>query len=208
MNCTEFENVVVALARNEGIARVVRRAGLTHADRCARCARRLASEKVLSAAMAAAVAEDATKETPLRVGIMLVEALRERKVAAQRLRRTWLRRAIAGAIAAMLLIGAVALGRKAMEPRSRENGVITTALSLEEQLVAGPENADEVMTDFIPVVYDTVPIAVSSLLRVEMPREAMTAFGLPVNEDRMDDFVQADLLLDEYGQTRAVRFVE
>jgi hypothetical protein len=208
MNCTEFENVVVALARNEGIARVVRRAGLTHAARCVRCARRLASETMLSAAIAAAVAEDATKETPLRVGTMLVEALRERKVAARRLRRTWLRRAIAGAIAAVMLIGAVALGRKVLEPRSPENGVVTTALSLEEQLVAGPENADEVMTDFIPVVYDPVPIAMSSLLRVEMPREAMTVFGLPVNEDRMDDFVQADLLLDEYGQTRAVRFVE
>jgi len=46
------------------------------------------------------------------------------------------------------------------------------------------------------------------VVRVQLPREALIAFGLPVNEDRTEDLVQADLLLDEDGLTRAVRFVE
>jgi len=67
---------------------------------------------------------------------------------------------------------------------------------------------DEVTTDFIPLSYDPAPAGATSVVRVELPRAALSAFGLPVNEDRMEDLVRADLLLDQDGLTRAVRFVE
>src|SRR5712692_9699290 len=58
MNCTEFESVVVEIARGEIAELAVHREGVAHAEMCARCARRLANEQMLSRLMAAAVSED------------------------------------------------------------------------------------------------------------------------------------------------------
>jgi hypothetical protein len=205
MNCIEFESVVVAIARGEVMDAAAQRSGLAHAVACARCAYRLASEKTLSDVMAAAVAEDFAREAPPRVGDMLMGAFRERRMAAQCLRRTWLRRVLAGAVAAVLVLAAAVALRKAVDVRAAR-GNAALSVSQEDWTVA--ETGDEVMTDFIPVVYDPAPIGRGSLVRVELPRAALSAFGLPVNEDRNEDLVQADLLLDDNGLMRAVRFVE
>jgi len=203
MNCTEFENVVVAIARDEVIEAAAHREGLAHADSCARCARRLAGEITLSEAMAAAMAEDSAKQAPPYVSKMLLEGLRERRMAGHRQRMVWIRRCVTGAIAAMLLIGSALMLRKAEPPRSHD---AVTAPADEE--VTGVAETSEVTTDFIPLNYDPAPAGATSVVRVELPRTALIAFGLPVNEDRTEDLIQADLLLDEDGLTRAVRFVE
>jgi hypothetical protein len=85
---------------------------------------------------------------------------------------------------------------------------MSAALSAIPNSEAAAEAGDEVMTDFIPVVYDPAPIGRGRLVRVDLPRAALVAFGLPVNEDRNEELVQADLLLDDDGLMRAVRFVE
>jgi len=201
MNCTEFENVVVAIARDEVMEAAARQEGLVHADGCARCARRLASEKVLSDAVAAVIAEDASKRAPHYVGKMLLEGFRERKAAGRRRRGVWIRRAVTGAVAAMLLMGSAMMLRKTA-PAPAVRGDV--AAPVDDDAATG----DEVTTDFIPLSYDPAPAGATSVVRVELPRAALIAFGLPVNEDRMEDLVQADLLLDQDGLTRAVRFVE
>ena len=155
--------------------------------------------------MAATVAEDSAREALPRVAEMLAGAFRERRIAAQRLRRTWMRRVLAGAVAAMLVLGAGVAVRRTMDTRAARMG---TAIMSEQDDGAVAETGDEVMTDFIPLVYDPAPIGRGSLVRVELPRAALSAFGLPVNEDRNEDLVQADLLLDDDGLMRAVRFVE
>jgi hypothetical protein len=204
MNCNEFESMVTAIARSEVMDSAVRWSGLAHAEACVRCAYRLASEKALRDVMAAAAVEDSVKEAPPRVREMLVGAFRERRMAAQRQRRTWLRRVLAGSVAAILLLSAAVALRKTVNTRAR----MSTALSAIQNSEAAAETGDEVMTDFIPVVYDPAPIGRGSLVRVELPRAALGAFGLPVNEDRNEELVQADLLLDDDGVMRAVRFVE
>jgi hypothetical protein len=45
------------------------------------------------------------------------------------------------------------------------------------------------------------------VIRVQMPRSALIAFGLPVNVERADVPVKADLLVGEDGLARAIRFV-
>jgi hypothetical protein len=45
------------------------------------------------------------------------------------------------------------------------------------------------------------------VIRMEMPRSALIAFGLPVNVDRADTPVKAELLLGEDGMARAIRFL-
>jgi hypothetical protein len=68
----------------------------------------------------------------------------------------------------------------------------------------------EVTTEFVAVSYSN-PISVQDggqIVRVELPRAAMARFGLPVNMDRYDERVKADVLVGPDGLARAIRFVQ
>ncbi len=67
----------------------------------------------------------------------------------------------------------------------------------------------ELTTDFIPLNYDAAiaPPDRGRVVRVELPRSALAAFGLPVNIDRANERVKADVVLGEDGLARAIRFV-
>ncbi len=64
-------------------------------------------------------------------------------------------------------------------------------------------------TDFFPVNGDDAraPMESGQLIRVLMPQSALAKFGLPVNLERGDIPVKADLLVGEDGLARAIRFV-
>src|SRR5262245_20997747 len=73
---------------------------------------------------------------------------------------------------------------------------------------------NENTTDFFPLSYsdDQKPVESGEvirvqMIRVQMPRTALIAFGLPVNIERADVPVKADLLVGEDGLARAIRFV-
>jgi hypothetical protein len=68
---------------------------------------------------------------------------------------------------------------------------------------------DEDATDFIPLSYGGVqkPMESGEVIRLEMPRPALIAFGLPVNVEQADAPVKAELLLGEDGMARAIRFL-
>ncbi|HEX5085427.1 MAG TPA: hypothetical protein VFY40_25600 [Blastocatellia bacterium] len=67
----------------------------------------------------------------------------------------------------------------------------------------------EYATDFIPLNYGGVqkPMESGEVVRLEMPRSALIAFGLPVNVEQADTPVKAELLLGEDGMARAIRFL-
>jgi len=200
MNCAEFEDVVVAIARGELMDRDTHLEATAHAGVCLRCSRRLASERILNDAVAAVIAQDAVRQPSPFVGKMLLEGFHERQKSRRQRRRVWITRCAAGAIAAMLLIGTAMMLRRAPQPAA--------AAGAAPSAVATAETGDEVTTDFIPLSYDPAPVGATSVVRVELPRSALMAFGLPMNEDRMEEVVQADILLDEDGLMRAVRFVQ
>jgi len=67
----------------------------------------------------------------------------------------------------------------------------------------------EIATDFISLTYGAPEVGSDAqLVRVELPRSAMANFGLPVNMDRADQRVKADVLLGADGLARAIRFVQ
>jgi len=66
----------------------------------------------------------------------------------------------------------------------------------------------EVMTEFIPIVYDPEPIERGQIVRIRLPRSALATFGIPMNEERAEEAIRADVLLGEDGLARAVRFVK
>jgi hypothetical protein len=63
--------------------------------------------------------------------------------------------------------------------------------------------------DFFPLPYgeNQKPMERGEVIRVQMPRSALIAFGLPVNVEGADTPVKADLLVGEDGLARAIRFV-
>ncbi|HKG23878.1 MAG TPA: hypothetical protein VKC34_18390 [Blastocatellia bacterium] len=67
----------------------------------------------------------------------------------------------------------------------------------------------EVTTEFMPLTYgdNTSQMASGHIVRVELPRSAMASFGLPVNHERAESRVKADVLIGEDGLARAIRFV-
>jgi hypothetical protein len=77
---------------------------------------------------------------------------------------------------------------------------------------ASPQlNSDEQEfgTDFIPVSYSSAitPVESGRVVRVELPRTALASFGLPMNMAQGSDRIKADVLIDDYGTARAIRFV-
>jgi hypothetical protein len=68
---------------------------------------------------------------------------------------------------------------------------------------------NEVATDFIPVTYGGAANLADGgrMVRIELPRSAMSSFGLPFNMDRANEKVKADVLLGVDGLAHAIRFV-
>ncbi|HEY8413877.1 MAG TPA: hypothetical protein VIK76_20825 [Pyrinomonadaceae bacterium] len=82
--------------------------------------------------------------------------------------------------------------------------------------VRRPENTQlanhvntEIATDFIPLSYMTAANLQDGgqIVRVELPRSALAKFGLPVNMDRYNERVKADVLFGIDGLAHAIRFV-
>jgi len=68
----------------------------------------------------------------------------------------------------------------------------------------------EIATDFIPLSYMSAASLQEGgqIVRVQLPRSALANFGLPVNMDRYNEKVKADVLVGVDGTARAIRFVQ
>ena len=68
----------------------------------------------------------------------------------------------------------------------------------------------EVATDFIPLSYMSAASLQEGgqIIRVQLPRSALANFGLPVNMDRYNEKVKADVIYGVDGMARAIRFVQ
>ena len=70
---------------------------------------------------------------------------------------------------------------------------------------AAPE---EVTTEFFPLIHGSVPLTDGQLVRIEVPRTALNAFGLGSESQALAvGTVLADVIVGEDGLARAVRFV-
>jgi hypothetical protein len=69
---------------------------------------------------------------------------------------------------------------------------------------------NEIATDFIPLSYMSAASFQDGgqIIRVQLPRAALANFGLPVNMDRYNERVKADVLFGVDGRAQAIRFVQ
>ena len=70
-------------------------------------------------------------------------------------------------------------------------------------------HSHEIATDFFRINYSAVNLAEGGrVIRVSLPRSAMARFGLPVNMDRANEPVKADVILGIDNLPQAIRFVQ
>ena len=76
--------------------------------------------------------------------------------------------------------------------------------------VATNAETREIATEFVSLGYGSALDLQDGgqLVRVELPRSALARFGLPVNMNRVDEKVKADVLVGADGLARAIRFVQ
>jgi len=78
------------------------------------------------------------------------------------------------------------------------------------RLVPPETRAREVATEFLPLTYSDMPATGGQLVRLEVARDALAAFGLTSAEavaGSPSDTLLADVFVGEDGLARAVRFV-
>jgi hypothetical protein len=81
----------------------------------------------------------------------------------------------------------------------------------QEQLSSpAPAAGREVATPFfgLPFSDAALPLDQATIIRVELPRSALELTGLPVDEDRRNQRIRADLVLGADGLARAIRFLK
>jgi hypothetical protein len=197
MNCREFDDVVFELARGW----VADGAALAHTDACSRCAVRLANERDVAAALRILATSSQSLEAPARVERMLLAAFRRgaRAQSAAKSGALW----PAWGIAAALAVWAVAA---ALQPRAPAPVAIDNVAA--SQAVESADSS-EVATQYFALEQDTDLSALEGapVVRMKLPRTVLTTFGLPMNPERAEEPVQADVVLGPDGFARAVRFV-
>jgi len=222
MNCQEVEAAVTDLARNSVIEVEARDRALAHVRECRQCSARLAAERRLTEGLLALTAASMEEQAPPRVEEKLRAAFRRQPAPVRRV-RGWLAIAAAGSIAAAILLSKLPAPR-AVAPPPPPPKVVTVAQTTAPVIqVKKKRQANrlshrrpvqpEIATEFLPVAEDDgwTPLDGGRLMRVKLPRSALGVFGLPVglpqNEERGPERVQADVMLSNDGILRAIRFV-
>jgi hypothetical protein len=197
MNCREFDDLVFELARGW----VADGAALAHTDACSRCAARLESEREVAAALRILATSSQSLEAPARVERALLGAFRRggRAQSAARSGALWPAWGIAAALAVLAV--AAALQPRAPAPVAIRNAAPSQAVEAAD--------SGEVATQYFALEQDTDLSALEGapVVRMTLPRAVLMTFGLPMNPERAEEPVQADVVLGPDGFARAVRFV-
>jgi len=95
-------------------------------------------------------------------------------------------------------------------PQRRKPRRIHAPASRPEVAQVANHVTNEIATDFIPIGYMSAANLQDGgqIVRVQLPRAALANFGLPVNMDRYNEKVKADVLLGVDGRAHAIRFVQ
>ena len=215
MKCEEFEAVGLERSglRTDELDAALRHAAAEHAAQCANCAALQESWQEARIALQALRETTRDAETPQRVEMRLRHefGIRHRTAKA---RSAGIFAAWALAAAAVLFAGMSwwnwrlaqtrhtdVSARNAVKTKAPAPAAPATDTSEAAALVADNEGGDfTLLPGSFPQDMDD-----SAIVRVGMQRGALSALGLPVNEERVSDWIQVDLLIGQDGLPKAVR---
>jgi hypothetical protein len=162
---------------------------------------------------------DADCEASPATEARLLTAFRTNQPAPKRATPWLIPAALAAAVLLTVLLARFAGGRGETRPVRNPTPVVEMPQTTvqEKEVAAMPERKHvarsqarpplEIVTEFFPLMDSAPPLGRGQLLRVAVPASAMRSVGLPVREERLDEPVQADVLIGEEGMVRAIRFV-
>jgi len=104
-------------------------------------------------------------------------------------------------------------GRNQVDHKHAERSRVARALRTQPDtpgMVPVNNTQREIATEFMPLGYlNSASLQDGGqIVRVELPRSTLASFGLPVNMDRYNEKVKADVVLGVDGLAHAIRFVQ
>ncbi len=233
MNCEEFEMIGLDAERDSTLSGVERVAAREHANTCSRCAALQESWQAAGVDLRAFAEDTAMAQAPARVEMRLRQEFRTQhvtfKVRRAAVVAAWALAAaavFAGVVTwrnwlhgrqevAMKHLSSAPAAKKPPESNSsagtnHENTAqVTNGMPPQDSAGAASSEtlvADNELTGFT-LLPGTLALAAddAAILRVRMQRGALGALGLPVNEERANEWIQVDLLVGDDGLPQAVR---
>ena len=176
------------------------------------------NEQELTTALRA-LADSTPREAPPELEARLTAAFR-RESQKRKLFR-WIPVIAATAAAAALFTMLIRLPNNPSPPAAITYKVLPPELTVPTAVAAVPRRhhtikrpqpapPNEVATGFFTLseARDLPPAEAETVVRVQLPRSTMRLVGLPVNEERANERIRADMVLGQDGIARAVRFVQ
>jgi hypothetical protein len=228
MNCEQFESVGLDLDRESahGADVIEHAAAIEHANTCARCAALQESWRDARIELQALREMTSNVGAPMRVEMRLRQEFFARN-RAQKVRRFALAAAWVLASAAMLFIGmswwnwhissenivlqGATSGKNDANISASTNIGATSNPGVIDNFPTEPANESTLVAANDAEDFTLLPgsmaqeIGDGSVVRVRMQRGALGELGLPVNEERANEWIQVDLFVGQDGQPQAVR---
>lgn len=204
MNCEEFELIALDLDQS-GASSEERAAAREHLRNCARCAGLADSWEEARTELFLLGDNTRQAETPSRVEMRLRQEFRASRRPVVMRRRTATAAAWALAAAAVVAAGLTwnnwRQSRKEVAVRHEALIPAATDSSTENILLADNDGGSfTLLPGSIPEEAES-----ASVMQVRMQRGTLGAFGLPVDQGRISDWIQVDLLVGEDGIPEAIR---
>ncbi len=236
MNCREFETVVGDLARGRGLGEAEQRTAAAHARECAVCGARLVEEWEVTNLLGHLSASTAGQAAPQQVEAALLNAFdRQRGPLRGHGRSLALPRWAFALVASTVAVAAfawlmrpkpVAAPSVAAERRAVTPAAVAIPAPVAAQIQKTPQPPrpvvrvakarprprprPQVATRFYPLAPEdaVADMENGTIVRIGMPRSALTSFGWPLDPDHAQGHIEADVVLDnDTGMARAIRFV-
>ena len=236
MNCRDFESLVGDLARKQLMDEEVSRKALVHAQSCTSCEGQLAEERLLFAQLRLLAVSMERETAPAELENTLISVYRQKVPSDTRSLSTVLRSSLRSipwnsrrvrAAAAAIVLSAISLQLlliilpstlptdtleppvQPIEQAGNNDALQEGSLSASTPVGTPPSSPARLASDFITLVPCYAPSCFDGgqLMRVTMPRPALTFLGLPINEQFIQEPVTADVFISEDGVVRAIRFV-
>jgi hypothetical protein len=218
MTCRDFEADVVDLARGVEIdADAAVRLG-RHLERCPACTASLAREQELTAALKAMAAAGPVSTRAQEIEADLVAAFEAQRAAGakplasphpvpmRRQARAWL----AAAAVLVLAVAAWQVAVRRHPPGDAAPGVETERARAGASPGSDPARqagGQEVPFVALPTALGLPALESGRIVRVELPAAELPAYGFVLEPQPSGGAVEADVLVGQDGQPRAIRFV-
>lgn len=203
MNCEEFALIGLDVEQS-GATDEERSAAREHLRICAKCAALAASWEEARAELLLLADQTREAQAPPRLEMRLRQEFRARRRPVLLRRPTLAVAAWALAAAALIAVGlAWHNWRDAQQQVARRSNppTVAPAPSAENALLADNDSGSfTLLPGSIPQEGED-----ASVMQVRMQRGALGALGLPVEQDRVSDWIQVDVLVGEDGTPEAIR---